>query len=64
MSKWVCDTVYNYEGEVQPLKKDKSELGKVYPLCIAKDKWLEIKDRVEKAGMKVSAYVMSICLNA
>lgn len=62
VSTWVCDTVYNYDGVVQDRPVTRGEAGKVYPLCVPRDKWNVIKQRAEKAGMSISKYVLAICL--
>lgn len=62
LSKWICDTAYNYKGVVQPLPKVKGEYGKVYPLCVAKDRWEVIKERAKDCELTISKYILATCL--
>jgi len=63
VSRYICDTVFNYSGKVEPLKKDNAESGKVYPLCVAENQWEEIQKKAKKNGMTTSKYVLAVCLN-
>lgn len=62
VSTWICDTAYNFNGVVKPLPRTKGEQGKVYPLCVAKDKWDKIKQKAEDCEVSISNYVLSACL--
>lgn len=62
VSTWICDTVYNFSGVVKERPKVKGETGKVYPLCVQKDKWETIKERAEQCDMTISKYLLAVCL--
>lgn len=62
VSTWICDTVYYYTGVVKEKPKVKGESGKIYPMCVPKDKWDKIKERAEQCDLTISKYILAVCL--